>query len=186
MKNLLIAFMFLGTVFFAGRVLAYDPMVFDSTDNYLGGCQLTDKSEWTLKENLHVTTFQIWYYWDANETTLPVTVTKDGQEFASFTATRSSCDPYQKSWCNADYALNKDMPAGTYATKIPGAKQCLKPGGTGTVRLYGTKGAASPDITRTSPPEETKTRSGFARYWYLYLAGGLAVIIVIYFIARKK
>jgi hypothetical protein len=118
-------------------------MVFDSTNNYLGACSYTDSSQWTLTQDLQVTKFQLWYYWQSGETTLPVTVTKDGAEFASFTATRGACDPYQASWCNADYAINKTFPAGTYTTKIATAYQCLKPGGTGTVRLYGTQTAVS-------------------------------------------
>jgi hypothetical protein len=112
--------------------------VFDSTNDYIGACSYTDASQWTLTQDLQVTKFQLWYYWQSGETTLPVTVTKDGADFATFTATRGSCDPYQASWCNADYAINKSFPAGTYATKIATAYQCLKPGGTGTVRLYGT------------------------------------------------
>ncbi|MFA5134540.1 MAG: hypothetical protein WC505_01995 [Patescibacteria group bacterium] len=117
--------------------------VFDSTDNYLGGCSLTDTSTWTLTKALEVTTIQLWYHWQAGETELPVTITKDGEAFASFTAIRAACDPYQASWCNADYATSMTFPAGTYTTTIPSASQCLKPGGTGTVRLYGAETAAA-------------------------------------------
>ena len=120
-----------------------DPMVFDSTDAYIGACSYTDASQWTLTQDLDVSTIQLWYYWQSGETELPVTVTKDGAAFASFTATRGSCDPYQASWCNADYEIGKTFPAGAYATKIANAYQCLKPGGTGTVRLYGATAAAT-------------------------------------------
>lgn len=116
---------------------ATETMVFDSTDNYTGGCSLTATSTWTLPNNLTVTKFQMWYKWQTGETELPIAVTKDGETFAAFTATRSACDPYQTSWCNADYAINKTFPAGTYTTTIANAYQCLKPGSTGTVRLYG-------------------------------------------------
>ncbi|MFH1170919.1 MAG: hypothetical protein V1778_00035 [bacterium] len=115
-----------------------DPMVFDSTDNYLGGCSYTNTSTWTLPQSLTVSKIQLWYNWQSGETSLPVTVKKDGADFATFTAVRGACDPYQATWCNADYAINKIFPAGTYTTAIANAYQCLKPGGTGTVRLYGT------------------------------------------------
>lgn len=122
---------------------ATETLVFDSSDTYLGACSYTATSTWTLDQELTVSKFQIWYYWQANETELPVTVTKDGAAFATFTATRGSCDPYQASWCNADYAINKALPAGTYSTTIPTAYQCLKPGGTGVVRLYSLAAAAT-------------------------------------------
>lgn len=133
--------------FFASKSLAADKMVFDSTNNYLGACQLTDKSQWTLTEDLNVTVFEVWYNWNQGETELPVTITKDGVGFASFVATRTSCDPYQGQWCNADFAINKLFPKGTYSTKIPNARQCLKPGGTGAVRIYIADTGVSPSIT---------------------------------------
>ncbi|MFA6098336.1 MAG: hypothetical protein WCV50_01145 [Patescibacteria group bacterium] len=122
-------------------------MVFDSTDNYIGACSLTDTSTWSLTEELQVSKIQLWYKWQTGETELPVTVTKDGAAFATFTATRSSCDPYQTSWCNADYTINEAFPAGTYTTKIATAYQCLKPGGTGAVRLYSTTAATNTNVT---------------------------------------
>ncbi|MFH1207885.1 MAG: hypothetical protein V1668_04825 [Patescibacteria group bacterium] len=126
-----------------GQANPAETKVFDSTDNYIGACSLTATSTWTLSQDLNVSTFQMWYRWQAGETELPITVTKDGAPFASFTATRSACDPYQTSWCNADYAINKSFPAGTYSTAITNAYQCLKPGSTGTVRLYSLGTAAA-------------------------------------------
>jgi len=117
-------------------VYAADTLVFDSTDKYLGACQLTNKSEWELVKDVQVTTFQVWYNWNQGETTLPVKVYKDGQPFAEFTATRGNCDPYQQQWCNADFSLNKLLPKGKYTTEIENSRQCLKPGGTGAIRLY--------------------------------------------------
>ncbi|MFA6553262.1 MAG: hypothetical protein WCT27_02445 [Patescibacteria group bacterium] len=122
--------------------------VFDSTDSYIGACSLTATSTWTLTQDLSVSKFSMWYKWQTGETELPITVTKDGAPFASFTATRSSCDPYQTTWCNADYAINKTFPAGTYTTTIANAYQCLKPGGTGTVVLYSLGAATN---TNTEP-----------------------------------
>jgi hypothetical protein len=129
---------------------ADDPMVFDSTDGYIGACAYTATSTWTLTQDLTISKFQVWYKWQAGETSLPVTVTKDGQDFASFTAVRGTCDPYQATWCNADYAINRVLPAGTYTTTIATAYQCLKPGGTGTVRLYGTTGTTAVTIANAT------------------------------------
>lgn len=128
----------------AGTVHAADLLVFDSTDNYLGTCQFTDTSSWDLTKDISVSKFQIWYKWNTGETSLPVTVNKDGVPFASFEAKRGDCDPYQTTWCNADFNINKVLPKGTYTTEIPNQRQCLKPGGTGAVRLY------SSDTTTTS------------------------------------
>jgi hypothetical protein len=130
--------------------VAEDTMIFDSTDNYIGGCSLTATSTWTLPNDLSVTKIQLWYKWQTGETELPVTVTKNGADFATFTAVRSACDPYQTSWCNADYTINKTFPAGTYTTTIASAYQCLKPGSTGTVRLYGAAAATTNANTNTA------------------------------------
>lgn len=124
------------------RVLAAEEvpvLLFDSSNHYLGACQQTSESTWTLDKDLNVILFQIWYNWLANETELDFTVTKDGQEFLSGTATRTTCDTYQKNWCNADLVVNIPFPAGTYTTKVSNPRQCLVPGGTGAVRLYGPK-----------------------------------------------
>src|SRR3989339_293618 len=148
MRRITLSFLalFFLLILLPGKSLAADKMVFDSTNNYLGSCQLTDKSEWTLSEDLNVTVFEIWYNWNQGETKLPVIITKDGVEFASFEATRTSCDPYQGQWCNADFQINKLFPKGTYSTKIPNARQCLKPGGTGAVRIYIADTSVSPSI----------------------------------------
>ncbi|PIY95765.1 MAG: hypothetical protein COY66_05895 [Candidatus Kerfeldbacteria bacterium CG_4_10_14_0_8_um_filter_42_10] len=152
MKRIILVLVISGLLSLTAPVFADDAMVFDSTDNYLGACSFTDSSAWTLSENFTVSKFQIWYKWQTGETALPVTVYKDGVEFASFEAKRGDCDPYQTTWCNADYAINKDFSAGNYTTKIPAAYQCLKPGGTGTVRLYGAAAAAEePNLIAPAP-----------------------------------
>ncbi len=152
-----IFFIFLLPIFFLFTSFtptsAADTLVFDSTDHYLGACQLTDKSAWTLTQDLQVTTFQVWYSWNQNESSLPVEIYKDGVLFAEFNAQRSSCDPYQKQWCNADFLINKLFPKGRYTTQIPDARQCLKPGGTGAIRLYSPETASSsPTAQPTSLP----------------------------------
>lgn len=151
MKKLVLLFLLVILLALAGPVFSADTMIFDSTNNYLGGCQLTDKSEWELKQDLNVSKFQLWYNWDQGETNLPVTVFFQGEEFAKFTATRAACDPYQKLWCNADYSINKLFPKGKYLTQISNKRQCLKPGGTGTVRLYESAGDVVKEAPTNSP-----------------------------------
>jgi hypothetical protein len=112
-------------------------MVLDTTENYLGGCLLTDVSEWKQDTDLNVTMVQFWYNWAQNETTLDFTITKDGEQFLSGTAERGQCDPYQQQWCNANFVIEKTFPSGNYFAKVAKASMCLKPGDTGTVRLYG-------------------------------------------------
>ncbi len=133
-------------------VFAEDTLLFNSTPGYLGGCQFTDKSEWELTKDLDVTKFEIWYYWNEGESTLPVTIYKDGEKFAEFTAVRGDCDIYQKQWCNADYMINKIFPKGKYSTEIKEARQCKEPGNTGTVRLYGSE---TVQMNNEEPTSET-------------------------------
>jgi hypothetical protein len=148
-KSLVIIFL-LG-IFLLSKVSSFAAEVefFDSTDHYLGGCQLTNKSEWEVKEEVLVTKFEVWYNWSQGESVLPVKIFLNGEEFAEFEATRSACDPYQKQWCNADYQINKLFPVGKYTTEIPNSRQCLKPGGTGAIRLY--KEDNSTPIVQPSP-----------------------------------
>jgi len=135
-KIIMLVFFFAFLLVVSGQVKAAETLVFDSTDHYLGGCQLTDKSEWELKEDLNITKFEVWYNWEQGESTLPVKLFYNGEKLAEFEATRSQCDPYQKQWCNADYEINKLFRKGKYTTEIPNKRQCLKPGGTGAIRLY--------------------------------------------------
>lgn len=139
------------------QVKAEEKLVFDSTDNYLGACQLTDKSEWEIKEDLNVTKFEVWYSWNQGETTLPVKVYFNGEKFAEFDAARGNCDPYQRQWCNADYNIDKLFPKGTYTTEIPDKRQCLKPGGTGAIRLYAEDGEKKEVVpSATTAPTATE------------------------------
>lgn len=180
MKIKIILVAFASVFVFAGTASALGEQLFDSTDAYTGACQLTNESTWTLDKDLNVGVFEMWYKWDEGETTLPITISKDGQEFATITATRASCDTYQKTWCNADYAINKMFPKGTYTTKIFNAKQCLKPGGTGAIRLYA---AENTDINRTSPEKTTRSRVGM----YAGITAGVIIVgFALYYLMRKK
>lgn len=157
MKSIL--FFLLLTIFsftLTEKVSAEEKMVFDSVNNYLGACDLTDSSQWTLDRDYNVTKFEIWYKWEQGETSLPVTINYKGSEFAKFEATRGSCDPYQASWCNADYQINKTFPKGDYTTNIPNKRQCLKPGVTGAVRIY-ENGSDTVRTPATPVPSDTKT-----------------------------
>lgn len=152
MKKIIVILLVFAVLFFvAKQAKAADILAFDSTNNYLGACQLTNKSEWELKEDINVTKFQIWYNWDQGEVSVPVKLLKDGEKFAEFDVTRSQCDPYQKQWCNGDYVINKVFPKGTYTTEIPQNKQCLKPGGTGAIRLYKDDGTAKKEEPSPKP-----------------------------------
>jgi hypothetical protein len=156
MKKLIFLLFLIVLLFYPGNAFAADVLLFDSTNNYLGACQLTDKSEWNLDKELNVSLFQVWYNWDSNETDLPVIVLYEGKEFASFTAKRTNCDTYQKQWCNADFQIGKTFPKGKYETKIPTKKQCLKPGGTGAIRLFGADSSTSQETLATNTPTITQ------------------------------
>ena len=128
----------------------------------IGACDYTDTSTFTLEEEVFVSKLRMWYYWGAGETTLPYTLTLNGEEFASGELERASCDPYQTSWCEANYYANKNFPAGAYVLKAGSAKLCqnAESGGNGMYIIYGKKlGAAA------APPAGneigTQTDSGF-------------------------
>jgi len=128
-------------------------LIYDTSNHYLGTCGLTDKTTWTLEKDLEVKLFQIWYNWDAGETQVGFTLKKDGQAFLAGIATRSQCDPYQKSWCNGDLKVEKTFTEGTYELKVDKRKQCAIPNGNGTVRLYGLETASlTPQPTITIIP----------------------------------
>lgn len=202
--SFLVFSLLLGFASLTTSVLAEDqpPMIFDTGKGYLGGCGLTDKTTWTLDEDLEIKLFQIWYNWDANEKEVGITVKKDGEEFLTGTATRSGCDVYQKNWCNGDLKVDKIFPKGDYELTVDKKRQCAIPDGNGTIRLYGTKTNASisEESTITTAPTATPTlvSSPMARSattpqkcscGWCYPAVGLLVIsnfLALVFIFRKK
>lgn len=152
-------FLVVSIFFLISKIEAADTLVFDSTDKYLGACQLTNKSEWELKEDIEVTKFQVWYNWDQGEASLPVKIFFNGEKFAEFEAKRADCDPYQQQWCNADFQINKLFSKGKYTTEIPKEKQCLKPGGTGAIRLYIDDGTEKKVQATPTTKIETKSQA---------------------------
>lgn len=154
MKKIIISSVFALIALFlaADKIFGAEELIFDSSDHYLGGCQLTNKAEWESTSDLNVSKFQIWYNWNQGESSISVTVSKDGSEFAKFEAKRSQCDPYQHQWCNADFQINKIFPKGKYTVEIPESRMCLKPGETGTVRLY-----ANTNDAKKEEPKPTVT-----------------------------
>lgn len=161
MKKIIVLFFLVVVFAFPSVASAEDPLIIDTTENYLGTCQLTDKSEFELKSDANVSLFRIWYRWDEGEKELPVTIFHEGQKFAEIKTARSQCDPYQALWCNGDFAINKVFPKGKYTTQIAKAKQCLKPGGTGTVRLFGTAAVEgnSNTVTQEQPQQQPQQQA---------------------------
>ncbi len=127
-------------------------LIFDSSNHYTGGCSLTDSSTFTLKEDLAVEMVQFWYNWQPTESTLAFTLSYEGEEILSGDAERTTCDPYQKNWCNGDFKITRVFKAGTYSAQVAQPRLCLVPGGTGAVRLYGP--APAPEET---PKVQEKT-----------------------------
>jgi hypothetical protein len=104
-------------------------------------CGYTDTSSITITEDVFVTKLRMWYYWEKGETKLTYTLTKDGASFASGELERGGCDPYQTSWCEANYLPDKEFPKGTYVLKAGKAKLCQNSGskGNGMYVVYGKK-----------------------------------------------
>lgn len=140
---------------FSHPVFAIDPQIYDTSDHYLGACGFTDTTTWELENTLNVTTFQIWYKWNAGEEEVAFTLNKDGAEFLTGEVTRSECDPYQTSWCNGNLEVNKKFPQGSYDLKVAAKRQCAIPSGNGTVRLYGTESTSSEEEVINEDENET-------------------------------
>lgn len=90
---------------------------------------------------------------------------------------------------NADYAINKEFPKGTYTTEIPNARQCLKPGVTGMVLLYGTEAAAGSEVTATTTttePEKKCEKFGTDSIIITAVITFLATLAASFLIFRKK
>jgi len=184
------------TLLVAPKISASEIEVFDSTDHYLGACQLTNESSWELKEDLNVSKFEVWYNWNQGETTLPVKVFREGELFAEFTATRGSCDPYQQLWCNADYPINLLFPKGQYTTEIPDARQCLKPGGTGAIRLYQNEEVSAsptdvpeptpiPALTTSTQPPTPSCSCNQTQIILFSVAASALTSLIIFFVLKK-
>ncbi|MCK9368518.1 hypothetical protein M0R04_00910 [Candidatus Dojkabacteria bacterium] len=182
MKTLIILIFMVFAFVLPQQANAEDALLFDSTDHYTGGCQLTDTSDWELQSDINVSTFRMWYKWDESETELPITISQDGKVFAEFTATRSQCDPYQAKWCNGDYQINKLFPKGKYSTKISNAKQCLKPGGTGTILLYGSEATA---VSQTPSPSVACT-SNTKTIVITAIIASISGFMLSYFVSKKR
>ena len=129
-----------------------DPMFFDTGNNYLGGCSLTDSSKFTLDKAMQVSLLQVWYNWASGESVITYTLEKGGDSFLSGSMVRADCDPYQGNWCNGNHKISKEFPAGDYELKVSSPKMCLKPSATGIVRIYGK--ASSSQATQPSQEEE--------------------------------
>lgn len=114
-----------------------DKMVFDSCNDYRGGCSLTDTAKFTLSTPIQGSLIQAWYSWGSGEKEITYALKHNGADFASGTMVRADCDPYQGQWCNGNHILVKEFPAGDYELKVSNKKMCLKPGVTGCMRIYG-------------------------------------------------
>ena len=120
-----------------------DAVAFETDPGYIGACDLTDTSDFTLTQTIHASLLQVWYNWGSGESTITYTLKKGGADFASGTMVRADCDPYQGNWCNGNYKLTKDFTPGAYQLKVSASKMCLEPGKTGAVRIYGTTSGAA-------------------------------------------
>ena len=103
-------------------------------------CSLTGSSQFTLANAANVTRFGVWYNWAAGETGVSATVKQGTNTVFSGSLLRSSCDPYQTSWCNAEAPINAAWPAGAYTVAISPAHMCMNSGSSnqGFVYIYGT------------------------------------------------
>jgi len=104
-----------------------------------GACGFTDTAVLNLQGNAHLDRIAVWYNWAQGENSLNYTIFAQGQAVQSGAMTRSSCDPYQSSWCLAMAQLNRDFAAGSYTIRVSQARVCQNSGsgGRGFVQAFG-------------------------------------------------
>ncbi|MFH1234487.1 MAG: hypothetical protein V1493_02640 [Candidatus Diapherotrites archaeon] len=139
------------------------------SNSNIGGCSYTDTSTIVLEEDAHISKLRMWYYWNQGETTLSFTLKKGEEVVDQGNLERASCDPYQTSWCEANYYPDKDFTAGTYVLKAGIARLCQnsESQGNGMYMVFGKKlgtTTPSPEVTPAAQPTAaigSQTSSGF-------------------------
>lgn len=114
--------------------------------DYLGVCQYTQASDFTLTEPANVGLLRIWY--DTNKGTGKLNVNITGPNGYAWTGqtVKGSCDPYQTNWCEGLISINDQLAAGTYSLSIDSVSMCKNPSGQTTLVVYGCP------LSSTNPP----------------------------------
>lgn len=123
----------------AGDAVPIGPVVMLMELSNSGACGFTDRAAWTSTSTLYVTTLGTWFKWNQGERAVPFSLHKDGTLYMTGELVRSSCDPYQSTWCDAVMAINRNLPPGSYTLQIAEGRICQNAasGGNGFYRIRG-------------------------------------------------
>lgn len=104
-----------------------------------GGCGLTAAARLDLGQAVRLDRIELWYLWQADESSVPFTLLRNGQSVEQGSLKRSGSDPYQGAWCVARGQIGSALPAGAYQVRVGRAGVCQNgaSGGNGFIRAYG-------------------------------------------------
>ncbi|MEW5819367.1 MAG: hypothetical protein AB1782_04190, partial [Cyanobacteriota bacterium] len=145
-----------------------------------GGCSFTDTARFNLPSTSFVTDIKLWFNWQQNQSSISYNFYGPSGLIKSGTMKRGDCDTYQKSWCNAEDYIGKNLSAGSYTVKASIAKICQNSGtaGNGTISVFSgpprtntvstpstpttiTRPTTPTTITRPTTPTNTTVSSNF-------------------------
>ena len=104
-----------------------------------GGCDYTDSSSFELRTPAHVDQIDVWYHWRGRESSVPYTISHDGQTIRTGILYRAECDPNQEAWCVARGSVDIDAGPGAYMVRTERPRVCQNSAsaGVGFVKVFG-------------------------------------------------
>ena len=109
-------------------------------DNWnTAACAFTDEAAFDVQGRWRVDRIEVWYHWQANESSVPYEIFSNDGRLGSGVLVRESCDPYQSAWCIGADRPDAEISAGHYRLKVERPRACQNTisGGNGMIRLYG-------------------------------------------------
>ncbi|MGD1037878.1 MAG: hypothetical protein ABR878_11920 [Roseiarcus sp.] len=102
-------------------------------------CAVTDTAVLELANPATVSRIDLWFHWNADESSVGYSMSANGQVVATGALTRAECDPIQKTWCVARVEPNLQLQPGRYVfvTSRPGVCQNGGSAGGGFIRAFG-------------------------------------------------
>lgn len=103
--------------------------VVELVDNWNpAACQFTRRAGFVLHAPTQIVNIELWYNWSAGETSVPFQMRSGNEVIARGALERTSCDPYQPSWCGASAMVSLMVPPGTYAVDVARSRVCSNVG----------------------------------------------------------
>ena len=102
-------------------------------------CNVTEYTGFVVPRPTLVRRIDIWFRWNANETSVGYAVARNREVVATGELSRAECDPHQAAWCVARVEPNIELEAGDWIFKTdrPGICQNAGSQGVGFIRVFG-------------------------------------------------